>query len=156
MKRYFLPIMVMCILFTLVFGGPLVRSASTFTKDDFAILNGMKEYLPDNIVVINDTAYVYVERIDFQSFYRGFALLKPFQINKIVIDLYSHGGAVFDAMAMGAIITEQIKSGKTVIINARGLVASAGLIILISGSSGHRYIDQDSMIMFHEMSVYDF
>ena len=37
-----------------------------------------------------------------------------------------------------------------------GIVASAGLIIMMSGTQGHRYIDRHTYVMFHEMQTFKF
>lgn len=108
--------------------------------------------LPGDVRIYGDTAYIYIEHMDFQRFSEKLQSLKPYEIKKIVFNLFSYGGAVFEAMAMVALVEEQISSGKIVEIRARGLIASAGLLILLSGSNGHRYIEKNSLVMFHEIS----
>lgn len=112
--------------------------------------------VPPDIRIYGDTAHIYIEHMDFQRLREKIHALKPFPIKKIVFDLFSYGGAVFEAMAMVGLIEEQARSGKIIEVRARGLIASAGLLILISGTEGHRYIERNSLIMFHEISSFKF
>ncbi len=114
------------------------------------------DVLPNGVTRIDDTAYIYVEMIDFNSLRNKFLSLKRYKISKIVIDLFSHGGSLFDAMGMVALIKEQEDSGKIVEIRARGIIASAGLIVMIAGTKGQRYLDMYAMVMFHELSLLKF
>jgi ATP-dependent protease ClpP protease subunit len=114
------------------------------------------EKLPDDVKLHGDQAYLYVEAIDFQRLRDRFLALKKRPVKTIVIDLYSHGGSLFDALAMVALIGEEQKAGRTVEIRARGIVASAGLVIMVSGTEGRRFIDKHSLVMFHELSSFKF
>ena len=112
--------------------------------------------LPNGVTRIEETAYFYVESIDFNSLRNKFLSLKRYKISKVVIDLFSHGGSLFDAMGMVALIKEQEESGKIIEIRARGIIASAGLIVMVAGSKEHRYLDRYAMVMFHELSSFKF
>jgi ATP-dependent protease ClpP protease subunit len=103
--------------------------------------------------IIGTTAYTKVNAIDFETLRDEFIRYERAKVERIIIDLFSFGGSVFDAMAMGALIEEQTHKGIVVEIRARGIVASAGLIVMVSGSKGHRLIDPNAMVMWHEMSV---
>jgi ATP-dependent Clp protease protease subunit len=95
-----------------------------------------------------------MEHIIFEKLWENFNAMRPFKIRRIVIELFSFGGSLFDAMAMASLIKDQENDGKIVEIRARGLVASAGLIILVSGTKGYRYIHPISMVMFHELKSF--
>ena len=112
--------------------------------------------LPDGVRIYKDTAYIYVENIDFMHFRDRLLALKSFPVKKIVFDLFSYGGAVFDAMAMVALVEDQRAMGRVIEIRARGLIASAGLLILISGDTGCRYIEKNSLVMFHEIASFKY
>jgi ATP-dependent protease ClpP protease subunit len=112
--------------------------------------------LPNGVKIHGDIAYIYVEHIDFNTLRDKFLSLKRYKISKIVIDLFSHGGSLFDAMGMVALIKDQEESGKIIEIRARGIIASAGLIVMVAGTRGHRYLDKYAMLMFHELSALKF
>ncbi len=109
-----------------------------------------------DLTIGKDAVYLSINRIDFADLRNTFLSLKDFKYEKVVIDLLSFGGSVFDALGMVALIEEQQKAGKVVEIRARGIVASAGLIVMVSGSPGHRLIGKHSLVMFHELSQFKF
>lgn len=118
----------------------------------------LKEYMGNYLWVDADACHIYVEFVNYHSFWQSIKHLDPWLISpkrKLVIHLFSHGGSLFDALAIGSLISE-VSAQRPVEIRARGLVASAGLIVLVSGSQGHRFICRDSMIMFHELNVFEY
>ncbi len=112
--------------------------------------------MANGVTRIGETAYFYVESIDFRMLRDKFKSVERYKITKVVIDLFSHGGSLFDAMAMVALIRDQEASGKTIEIRARGIIASAGLIVMIAGTKGQRYLDKYAMVMFHELWTFKF
>lgn len=112
-----------------------------------------KEHLaiPDGTSMIGDTIYFCISSMDFERYRSMFIGYERFNWKKAVIDLNTGGGSLFDAMGMVSIFQEQQSKGKIIEIRGRGIIASAGLIILVSGSPGHRLLDPNSFIMFHEM-----
>ena len=109
-----------------------------------------------DVSVRGPVAYIKIERIYFDGLYGIVRQLDGVYLNKVVIDLFSFGGSLFDALAMCSLIEDWQRSGITVEIRARGLIASAGLLVLITGSPGHRYIDPNALVMFHELSNFKF
>lgn len=107
--------------------------------------------LPDGLKRVGQTLYMTIKYMDFADTRGQFLAIQGMPINKIIIDLFSYGGSLFDAMAMVSLIQEQQVLGRIVEMRGRGIVASAGLLILLAGDRGHRYIDKYSLIMFHEL-----
>jgi ATP-dependent protease ClpP protease subunit len=112
--------------------------------------------MKNNIKFERGTVYMAIRSIDFEGLRTDLMLIKDYNYSKLIIDLFSFGGSVFDSLGMTALIREQQNAGKIIEIRARGIVASAGLIILVSGTKGHRFIDKNAMVMFHEMSSFKF
>jgi ATP-dependent protease ClpP protease subunit len=97
------------------------------------------------------TVNLYLETMDYSSFWRNLQIVKITKPDILRIHLFSFGGSAFDAMAMIGLIEEIQKNGTIIEMRAKGLAASAGLILLVSGTPGHRYLDKNSMVMFHEL-----
>ncbi len=162
MKKYFIAIAIASLVLLGMTGeanrSSVCKSKYRFSSDCTAChlppTGEVAEKLPDDLKIYGDSAFLYVEGIDFQRLRDRFLALRKRAVKTIIIDLYSHGGSLFDALAMVALIGEEQKSGKIVEIRARGLVASAGLIVMISGTEGHRFIDRHSLVMFHELSSF--
>jgi len=112
--------------------------------------------LPSGVTVTGSVASLYIEHIDFQRLRDLLLILQPYQTKKLSIDIFSFGGSLFDAMAMVALLREEEKAGKVIEIKARGLIASAGLIVMLAGTKDARYIDKDALVMFHELQSYKF
>lgn len=112
--------------------------------------------LPSGVVKHGDTVYLQIRDIDYGDVRRTFLGLREWGWKKAVIDLFSYGGSLFQSFAIAAILKEQQLDGKIIEIRAKGIVASAGLIVFLSGSPGYRLIDKYSLIMFHEMWTFKF
>ncbi len=112
--------------------------------------------LPKNVYFQDGVLYLFVRSVDYGELVELFNQVQILSYKRIVVDLFSFGGSVFDALAMVALFEDQQRIGKIVEIRARGIVASAGLIIMMSGTPGYRYIDRLSWVMFHEMQSFKF
>ncbi len=162
MKRITLVLFSVFLCLGLMFLPAMSAGKDNVDDSPFIAIKQLREVLPDDVTIRGDTANIYLEHIDFRMLWRNLNAIqaiegiKGFKINKITLHLFSFGGSLFDAMAMAALLREQETSGKVVEVRARGLVASAGLIILISGTIGHRYIDSNSLLMFHELQSFKF
>jgi len=110
--------------------------------------------LPDGVSQYGDTVYMSISIMDFDGLRDKFIGLQKFHWKKMIIDLCTGGGSVFDAMAMVSLMDEQKESGKIIEIRGRGIIASAGLIVLQGGTPGYRFLDSLAMVMFHEMTSY--
>lgn len=132
------------------FPGPICSKSYANDKPDISI------ELPRGAYYADKTIYLSLKWIDYTELCDVFNKLEIFSYNRIVINLFSFGGSVFDAIAITGLFEDQKSKGKIIEIKTRGIVASAGLIIMMSGTSGYRYIDKNSFIMFHEMQSFKF
>lgn len=112
--------------------------------------------LPRGVYMEGKTVYMLVQTMNFEQLREDLIVLNNYSYNRLVIDLYSFGGSLFDAMGMISLFIKLQTEGKVVEIHARGMVASAGTLILLSGSKGHRYIDRYALLMFHELWSFKF
>ena len=148
MKKVIRSVVVGILLFLVLGLAPIAKA------DD--IQRGVFVPLPRGVYFTNSTLYLTVQYIDYGSLTEVFNTVSVLRYDKIVIDLFSYGGSVFDAIGMIGLIEQQERQGVTVEIRARGIFASGGLIIMMSGSPGHRFLDRNAFIMFHEMSKFKY
>lgn len=112
--------------------------------------------IPEDTTIIGDTIYFSVSRIDFERYRSVFLGYERFYWKRAVIDLVTGGGSLFDAMGMVSLLQEQQRKGKIIEIRGRGIIASAGLLILITGTPDYRFLDKNAIVMFHEMWSFKF
>lgn len=158
MKKWLSVILVVLVLMIPCAAIPEERTLNKNVVGEYYTYGVLPEPLPNTIVIKRghltiqgDTAYIYLEHISFEMLWENFNSMRPFKVKRIVLELFSFGGSLFDAMAMASLIREQEVKGTIIEVRARGLVASAGLIILVSGTKGYRYVHPVSMVMFHEL-----
>jgi len=152
MKRLNLIVVILVLISCLVFGFSIREGYSADAKGKLTADN----ILPEGVSKYGDTIYMSIRYIDFNNIRDVFLSLKSISYKVVVIDLLTSGGSLFDAMGIISIFKEQQSTGKIIEIRGRGLIASAGLLILISGNPGYRYLDEWSMIMFHEFWQFKF
>jgi len=72
-------------------------------------------------------------------------------IKKAVIELYSPGGSLFGAWRIIGLMNAAKSRGMVIETRCHGFAASAGFLIFISGSMGHRAVSPQSELMWHEL-----
>ena len=77
---------------------------------------------------------------------------KKHGIGKIVIELQSYGGSLLEAWRTIGIMDMAKADGITIETRCHGYAMSAGTLIFVNGSDGHRYVSETSLFMFHELS----
>jgi len=80
----------------------------------------------------------------------------PSEYDTVRIEIASFGGGYFDALALIAMIEELQAQGKVVETVCYGYALSAGFLILISDTPGHRYCTSNSILMWHEIISFSF
>lgn len=95
--------------------------------------------------------FYYVSTISSHDLKEAFDYFNKHKINHIVIEIHSPGGSVFDAWRMAGLMGEQEKFGKILETRCYGFAASAGFLIMISGTKGHRYVNTHAELMWHEL-----
>lgn len=99
-------------------------------------------------VKYEDTALITLTNMSYREFKEIMDRIESQGIRKVRITLFTFGGSVFDALA----IAEEIEHSRLEIeVTGKGLIASAGLIVLVSAKK--RSITDDTLIMFHEIST---
>lgn len=73
------------------------------------------------------------------------------EIKKLVIELHTGGGSIMAAWRAVGIIKEMQARGIIVEMRVNGLSASAGVILLVAGDLGHRFVNSHAEIMLHKI-----
>jgi ATP-dependent protease ClpP protease subunit len=74
-------------------------------------------------------------------------------LDKVVIEMHSPGGNMWDALRIIGIFKEWQAQGKVIGTKVNGFAASAGFMLLAAGSPGHRMANSQALIMWHEIIV---
>ena len=146
MKKWLSWFLISCLIFCFV--------TPTFAND--LPQRGVWVPLPAHVTFENKTITIALKWVDYSDLIETFNQFRQLSYDKVVIDLFSFGGSVFDALAMVALFEDLEREGKIVEIHAKGIVASAGVIIMMCGTNGHRFIDRNAFVMFHEIQSFKF
>ena len=82
---------------------------------------------------------------------RIFAWAKERNIKYLIFEIQSPGGSLFEAWRIVGMMQEFQKQGGVIETRCYGFAASAGFLILASGSKGYRYASSTSHLMWHEL-----
>ncbi|MEM4720508.1 MAG: ATP-dependent Clp protease proteolytic subunit [Candidatus Methanomethylicaceae archaeon] len=72
-------------------------------------------------------------------------------VKYVVIEIQSPGGSLFDAWRIVGLMSEFEREGNVVETRSYGFAASAGFLVLASGTKGHRYAAETAHLMWHEL-----
>ena len=70
---------------------------------------------------------------------------------KVTIEIQSPGGSLFEAWRIVGLMKRYELRGMTIETTCHGFAASAGFLILASGTKGHRYATPTAHLMWHEL-----
>ena len=126
-------------------------------KEKLPNANRAFPYGPDMDVVENGkTAHLLITGISASEVARFFEYIRwhP-EINKCVFEIYSPGGSLFEAWRIVGMM--ELWKSKSMIIETRvhGFAASAGFIVFVNGTTGHRFVSETAELMWHELIKYE-
>lgn len=129
-------------------------------KDGSGYKYGIKEVdpnavyiLPYNTKIIDGKLRYYLDIVrsgPFEEFLH-YAYTHPEFGKHLLMEVDTFGGSVFQAWRIKALIVEAEKRGYTIETRTRGVALSAGFIIFVSGTIGHRSVDPNAEFMMHEL-----
>ena len=100
--------------------------------------------------------YGRISDMEYYKMVMAWDLFESKKIKHVIVYLNSGGGEIFAGMAMGQLMREKIAQGWTIEVKAQGLIASAAMRILVSGSHGKRMVSPYALLMVHELSTYTY
>ena len=103
----------------------------------------------------DNVAYILIDGINSNAIEKFFDYLvwHP-EIERCVFEIHSPGGSLFEAWRIVGMM--ELWKAKGMIIETRcyGFAASAGFIIFVNGTPGHRYASATSELMWHELYTF--
>jgi len=114
--------------------------------------NARYDYPVSGMKISNDAAYYVLGDINAGEVQRVFdyVLWHPV-VRKIIIEVHSPGGSLFDAYKIVGMMQHMMLIGYTIETRVYGFAASAGFLVASSGSKGHRFVAPTAELMWHEL-----
>ena len=78
------------------------------------------------------------------------------EIEKCVFEIYSPGGSMFEAWRIVGFMELWKSKGMTIETRVHGFAASAGFLLFVNGTMGHRLASNTATLMWHELYTFDF
>uniref|UniRef100_A0A6M3L2I4 Putative protease n=2 Tax=viral metagenome TaxID=1070528 RepID=A0A6M3L2I4_9ZZZZ len=119
--------------------------------DDFRV------YPNDKVKIIEDIGkekgYFLLEEIKSDLIKSYLDYLTKVKVDHAIIEIHSPGGSLFDAWRIVGLmqVWEGAKQGRTIETRCYGIAASAGFLVLVSGTKGHRFVVETAELMWHEL-----
>lgn len=124
----------------------------------------LRESLPDdcrnypasNIRVVRsedqkDIGYLLLQDIDSSQVKSYFDYLTINAIDHAIIEIHSPGGSLLDAWRIVGLMQTWERPGRVIETRCHGFAASAGFLVFVSGTKGHRFASETAEMMWHEL-----
>ncbi len=101
------------------------------------------------------TAYLYITAIDsfyVEKFFK-YVSWHP-EITKCVFEIHSPGGSLFEGWRIVGLMELWKAKGMIIETRCHGFAASAGFVLFVNGSQGHRFASATSELMWHELYTF--
>lgn len=99
----------------------------------------------------SEVGYYILDAIDSEGIDKYFRYLTIHKIDYAIIEIQSPGGSLFEAWRIVGLMREWKARGNVVETRVHGFAASAGFLVFISGSKGHRLVNAQAELMWHEV-----
>lgn len=100
--------------------------------------------------------YYLLKEIDPEGVKKFLEYLMLHKIMRAIVEIYSPGGNLFGAWRVIGLMNMAKAKGIVIETRCHGFAASAGFLIFISGSMGHRTISPQCAMMWHELLSFKF
>jgi len=146
------------IVISIMLCAPVMASGT----NDAKVIRGMDVVNPElelseHCRVLDGVAYWIIGPIHswmLEAFWKDIHVLKKMEIKKIVVYINSGGGDVFAGMGLADQIRLARQDGFEIIMNARGIIASAAVPVYLSGSK--RIASKNTVFMVHPITLHKF
>jgi len=97
--------------------------------------------------------YFFLDEIESSPVQEFFTYMTKQDIDYIILDIHSPGGSYFCGMRIVGIIQdwESAKEGRIVETRCNGFAASAGFLVFVAGTKGHRFASNTTQLMWHQL-----
>lgn len=115
---------------------------------------------PDPDIKIRTTAkgerygYYLLTPIDSNGIFKFFDYMRQHKIKFVKVEIFSPGGSVMQAWRIVGLFQRFQAEGGTIETEVSGFAASAGFLIFVAGSVGHRVVAPNAELMWHEVQSF--
>lgn len=95
--------------------------------------------------------YYYLTAITSDRMAEFFDYMREHKIKHVRVEIFSPGGGLFEAWRIKGLFELWEHEGGIVETRLLGPALSAGCLVLISGTPGHRFVSETAEIMWHEL-----
>jgi len=129
------------------------------TKPDFRLMEiNPKNYLrhPEWIVKSKEhtEGYYLMTNVSGNEVKKFLDYMKLHNISDITIEIQSYGGGLADVWRVIGLLQAWEKAGNIVTTKVNGIAFSAGFLVLVSGTKGHRFVSPTAELMWHELQAW--
>lgn len=93
---------------------------------------------------------------DYDVFFQAIKAFERYGIKDIVLILNSPGGSAFHGFAIAELMIEYQGKGFTFEVRAYGFVASAAVLLFVTGTQGKRFVSPFATFYLHEVQMVKF
>ena len=105
---------------------------------------------------IGDTVYYVIRGIDSDNVQAVFNYVEWHPpVKRIVLEIYSPGGSLFEGYKIVGLMKHMESKGYIIETRCYGFAASAGFLVMASGSKGHRFVSEIQEGMWHELITFE-
>jgi ATP-dependent protease ClpP protease subunit len=130
------------------------------TKPNFKLIEALPDEglkLPYGTAILDGTLHYTVRSIDssgVQDFF-DYVYRHP-EYKHVVMEIFSPGGSLLGAWKIVGLMDQAKSRGITVETRCYGFAASAGFLIFVNGTIGHRMVNPMAEFMWHELWSFTF
>lgn len=95
--------------------------------------------------------HFYMDDIADEQFRQTLKYFYHHKVNRMIIEIHSPGGSLFDAWRIKGMTDEAIGNGIKIETRVYGFAASAGFLIFLTGQD--RVVSENAELMWHELKV---
>ena len=112
---------------------------------------------PEMIIKDTKVAYLFITSISSTSVDKFFEYVRwhP-EIEKCVFEIHSPGGSLFEAWRIIGLMELWKSKGMLIETRVHGFAASAGFVLFVNGTKGHRFASATAELMWHELYTFEF
>jgi len=109
------------------------------------------------MVIKDNVAHIFITGISSIAVDRFFEYIRwhP-EIEKCVFEIHSPGGSLFEAWRIVGLMDLWKSKGMLIETRCHGFAASAGFVLFVNGTPGHRFASATAELMWHELYTFEF
>jgi ATP-dependent protease ClpP protease subunit len=103
----------------------------------------------------DDIGYFLIDDMSASTFKNAIRFLYDRDVKHVIVEVKSFGGSLFEAWDIQSTMAEYEKKGVVFETRCSAYAMSAGFVILVAGTKGHRMVSSKAELMFHELWTFE-